>query len=504
MKLFKRVFLSILCVVLLVGVAGCAPKENKNDQLSRGLFDMVLQEEVFDYLEPNPPIKYGDGLGGDIAKLSNTGSYTAQTKMRVSNVNFDPSMDSQINGQSITLDTAYNMPDGQSLVSFEGGGLNGQLALNKNELFLDIPMLLAGQAAVYAFDSKLNFNKSIPMSDRINDLVQAISQEQSGQDGTDEIDLSSLKDIRNNFVKAVAKGLDKEKIERTETSMMVFGIAEKVDELSTELNRDDIIKLAKALLEHAREDGKLLDLIVELSMNAPDEGYYELTADDIRNNFIESIDSLLENIESPYFFPENIQLDLTLYFRKPAFLSRMKPEPIAIKMQADIEGSPIDLFIKKVNEGRQFDLEVLLQSPFADFELRLTNQKAKDSYVMQGTAILPMDYGNLDIRGETIPSKGKETGNYTFTLNASDELSQMGFDSGVLTVKSEVTELKKSSEYEQKMTFDLDVDFMGQNMGGRLDIESLLKFSKSVDINMPDFSGATRFESFDDLLESFN
>ena len=54
------------------------------------------------------------------------------------------------------------------------------------------------------------------------------------------------------------------------------------------------------------------------------------------------------------------------------------------------------------------------------------------------------------------------------------------------------------------MTFDLDVDFMGQNMGGRLDIESLLKFSKSVDINMPDFSGATRFESFDDLLESFN
>ncbi|NLA80181.1 MAG: hypothetical protein GX853_05470, partial [Chloroflexi bacterium] len=109
-----------------------------------------------------------------------------------------------------------------------------------------------------------------------------------------------------------------------------------------------------------------------------------------------------------------------------------------------------------------------------------------------------------DIRGETIPSKGKETGNYTFTLNASDELSQMGFDSAVLTVKSEVTELKKSSEYEQKMTFDLDVDFMGQNMGGRLDIESLLKFSKSVDNNMPDFSGATRFESFDDLLESFN
>ena len=180
MKLFKRVFLTFLCVVLLAGVAGCAPKENKNDQMSRGLFDMVLQEEVFDYLEPNPPIKYGDGLGGDIAKLSNTGSYTAQTKMRVSNVNFDPSMDSQINGQSITLDTAYNMPDGQSLVSFEGAGLNGQLALNKNELFLDIPMLLAGQAAVYAFDSKLDFNKSIAMADRINDFVQAISQEQDG------------------------------------------------------------------------------------------------------------------------------------------------------------------------------------------------------------------------------------------------------------------------------------------------------------------------------------
>lgn len=504
MKSLKRILLFAMVTVLLLGMVACTPREAKQDQFARGLFDLILDEKFFDYLEPDAPINYGEGLAGEVAKLGNTSSSKIATTLRVSSLNTGMEFDNYARGKSLRIDSFYNATNGQTLAQFDGFGVNGEFALDKNQLYLDIPMLLGNQAYVLPFASELKFSGNIPFTDRFRDLSEALAKEfEEEGSGSATVDFSNLRDIRNHFMQVLAKSVNPQDIIQSETSMILLGTAEKVDELRLNLNNKDAAKIIESILKETRKNNELLDLIAELLMSYPEYTYYmsNPSVREIKDDLITQIDDALEEAENDFYLPDDLDIEIALYFRKPAFLSFAKPEPVAIKFTASVYGDSIDAFVKHISEGRQFDFELVVDTSEGSGHMTLSNTLVNNTYQLKGNLTLPDNLATADIRGETIPGKNNETGNYTITVNGGDYLSWMGFDSGVLKINTELYELKKSAEYQQKISIDLDVASMGQSINGKLDIESFFNFSKSMDIQMPDFTGARQFDNIGEFLD---
>jgi hypothetical protein len=103
---------------------------------------------------------------------------------------------------------------------------------------------------------------------------------------------------------------------------------------------------------------------------------------------------------------------------------------------------------------------------------------------------------NASIEGSTQVGSSSELGEYELTIEYSD-----GVDAQI-TVSTELSQVKKGSEYEFTASVGGDVAVAGQEIGVELGLEGNYVFSDKISIDLPDFDDPDA-ERYDDILEFF-
>lgn len=469
MKTNKRTLLIIGMLAALVFASSCVitdllPKKAAN-QLTEGLVQLILMP-----LKEATDNEYVDGIRGEVAKLTEERSFTSETTVSIEDINMEydySGMTDMLNGAELDVDTMYDAKSGDTAVEINGLGLvNMNFYLQGAELAVDLPGLAEG-IIVSEFDSQLDFKGTTSFQDRIADFQETFGKQLSSSSVNQDM-VDELESILLRYAAELALNIEKDQIEIGKDEVTIMGKDQTVRTLTITLNEDDLIKFAGVLLEKAEDDEELKEFVINniLMYNAED---YR----DAEDMYEDALDEALDSLDYASDDPEPVDMVLTLAF--------LKSKPVAIFLNVEDHYTEADIFYKYFSDGREKDLEVSIDSDGEKLEGFLLNEKNGSTYELTAELDLPDDQGGFELDGSVDVSKRSETADYSISIDTGD----MGLSSHITQVLSAV---KPGSEYETTSEVSVSVDSYGETVGVELSSESSLIFSRSLDVELPDWA----------------
>ena len=486
MKSLKKLWLMFVVFVIILSSSGCAP-QNSPEHFTRGLVDLLLQPVQ----KINPEEKtYTDDLMGSLRKLMDTRSFESEMTFEIEKISgLEESLGSfgsMLSGASLEFTSAYDVKTGDGVLEFNGLGLvNGTLALHESQLAADIPQFLQ-DLMILEYESTLDYEKNILLEDRMQDLFKAVNP-----DGA-EIDLLQprLEALLYKYADLIATKVEKDQLEIEKDELEILGETQKVQKVSLNLDEDQIREILQLVLETAKDDDELYDLIKSYIPNV--DGASD--PDEIEDELRDSIESALDNLDDTDL--GGLEIAMEIYFLQANGLFKRESSPVAINLDVSTDEGSAEIFYKWFTEERQFDVEFKLDAEGESVEFYLLNVLEKDAYQLEGELSTQDGMVNASIEGSTQVGSSSELGEYELTIEYSD-----GVDAQI-TVSTELSQVKKGSEYEFTASVGGDVAVAGQEIGVELGLEGTNVFSAKISIDLPDFDDPDA-ERYDDILEFF-
>lgn len=536
----KKLVLSLVLIILLVGMTGCVPQQDKSEQFTEGLADLVLMP----LSDATTFSAYQGTMVGEVSELMNSRSHETETEIILTDLS--SSMDigfdlSSVEDSRLEIDTAYQMDTGDGIVEFYGlGVVNSSMAVHENMIALDLPALLMelmgiDQTLYIAdFESGLDFTQPIPLADRINDLNIAVNG--PGKD-TEQM-LSDLADIVDRYKSLLSSLIDSDQIEASTEEMEIAGELRNVQVLSLTLDAESAVQIITAVLEQAKTDEELFNFFLSFQSDYTEFLLMEEEGS-LHEDFVSGIQDMIDSLPTDFEDLQDVAIKMDLCFMYEGFLSKQvqglpwvqTKTPVALRFSYSDADSGLAGLYTSVKGDDTFDLTFTLEAHdemqsfngdlyfgrnhddlaiIVNFEDSSEDQFRMDvsQFFMDGNKTITgtiyfgstfMDF-DLTLNGLTETSGDTETTTLTYYGTIDDGWSETTFD---LNVTSDLERVQSNSEYERNARADIIMSSQGETYTVGLDVDTTWNFSDDieVDVSMFEDPDAAHFDSIMEMLE---
>jgi hypothetical protein len=546
MKRLNRFVLSIFVFLFLFGFTGCIPQQNKTEQFTGGLVDLITQP--LEQLEEADKPEYPDTLSGELMELANTRSHEMSTTIEIEDLGGLDNMGFDIGrGSRLELDTAYDVNTGDTLMEVNVVNLaNVQLALHNEEIAVDLSSPFMQQMVILEYTSDLDFSDEILITDRLADLMNALDvADTTGDDLFADLQ-TDTQSLLERYSDVIAGALDEDQITSDSQRMDVLGRETKVQVLSLSMDEGELEDVLAAVLAYAEDDDELVDVVMKYADQIyPLVAGYEPDPEERRameEDFQDSISYAVDDLDDMAEYWDEMDITVDIYYRYEGFLSRFiqgipilqSKKPVALSFSFENDWSELSMFLKFAEDDDKRDLAMDISfddgySPFdvhvemltdgqefilsadgdmdgaTSFTADLTNTNNGGEYVLDGE-IEVESYDltmNADISGVTRMEGDTEFGEFDITASYTDYWGDVTEIDIVYT--TELTQIRSGSSYESVSDISADVSAYGESISADLAVETTWNFSDDIEIRLPDFDDpdAERY-NVEDLFGEFS
>jgi hypothetical protein len=490
MKGLKFFWLIAVIFVMVLSAVGCAP-QNTPETFTNDLAAMILEPVQ----QVNKTEKtYSDDLQGSLGKLVDSKSYSSEMTIQVEDITGAESLGSGaqlLNGAKLDFESAYDVKTGDTLLAFNGMGLvNGSVALHEGALSLDIPQFLK-QLMILEYDSTLDFSKPILLQDRIKDLMMAINPEAASSTETQ----AQLEELLYKYAGLIASKITKDQLSVGDDTLDILGVSTKVQKVTLTLDEDALREIIRVVLETAVDDDQLYNFV---TTNIP-SSVTQTDPDQMKEQMKTSIQDGLDNLDSTDLAGAEVTIDL--FNLRSGKLVSLKKTPIAVNIKISTDNGDAEVFYKYVVDKRQFDIEFKLDSDQQSLDLFITNILEKDIYNLKGELTLSDGTLDMNLDGTTQAKATSEVGEYELSFDYSDGSNTYA---ATLNLSTELTQVKKGSEYEMTASLSGSTTIHGQEIGAELSMDTTYNFSDDVKVDLPDFEDkdAAVYDNITDFINA--
>jgi hypothetical protein len=249
------------------------------------------------------------------------------------------------------------------------------------------------------------------------------------------------------------------------------------------------------VLETAVDDDQLYNFV---TTNIP-SSVTQTDPDQMKEQMKTSIQDGLDNLDSTDLAGAEVTIDL--FNLRSGKLVSLKKTPIAVNIKVSTDNGDAEVFYKYVVDKRQFDIEFKLDSDQQSLDLFITNILEKDIYNLKGELTLSDGTLDMNLDGTTQAKATSEVGEYELSFDYSDGSNTYA---ATLNLSTELTQVKKGSEYEMTASLSGSTTIHGQEIGAELSMDTTYNFSDDVKVDLPDFEDkdAAVYDNITDFINA--
>ncbi len=179
----------------------------------------------------------------------------------------------------------------------------------------------------------------------------------------------TVESIMNRYMDIVVESIDEDAVNEKSDEISVGEIEQKCTCLTIRMKAKDIVQVAEAVLTEAKNDKELLDVLVAYC-----EATYGMEEDEIRENYEETIDSALEDLEAAKDKESDAELKMKVWVNN-------KGEVVG--REIEIDDGELAILYQMPMKGKNFEYELVLTEDGEDV-FELTGAGTKSGSTLSG------------------------------------------------------------------------------------------------------------------------